>query len=125
MTLKSLTHLLNTPPNFLNNSLNRLFIEKGVFEKAYGRRPKQSSLIRSSRRNIHRIEGFAFSMFSISVRVLKYTFLAFPRGPGGFRKLREACKNHFHLSWYLSGAVVTSYSQKPSWGELFFPSTVS
>jgi len=34
--------------------------------------------------------------------------LAFSRNPGGFRELREVGRNHFHLSWYLSDAVVTS-----------------
>ena len=34
--------------------------------------------------------------------------MAFPGGPGGFRELREAGRNHFHLSWYLSDTVVTS-----------------
>ena len=38
---------------------------------------------------------------SENVRVLKLRFLAFPRGPGGFRELREACRSHSHLSWYL------------------------
>ena len=80
--------------------------------------------------------------------VLKHTFLAFPRGLGVFRKLREdyrnhfhrswylpdavvtkysqkPCRNHFHRSWYLSDAVVTNYSQKHSWGDFFLPSTVA
>ena len=38
---------------------------------------------------------------------------AFSWGPGGFRELQEAGRNHFHLSWYLSDAVVTSYGQNP------------
>ena len=44
--------------------------------------------------------------------VLKRRFLAFPGGPGGFRELREAGRNHFHLSWYLSVPGVTSYAKK-------------
>ena len=28
-------------------------------------------------------------------------FGVFPKGVGGFRELRAACRNHFHLSWYL------------------------
>ncbi len=32
--------------------------------------------------------------------------------PSRFRELREAGKDHFHLSWYLSDAVVTSYGPK-------------
>ena len=59
-------------------------------------------------------------VFYIKFLVLKYRFLAFSQGPGGFRELREAYRKHFHRSWYLSDAVVTSYSQKPSWGVIFF-----
>ena len=33
----------------------------------------------------------------------------FSTGPGGFRKVRQACRKHFHLFWYPSDAVVTSY----------------
>ena len=40
-------------------------------------------------------------MFSLKFWVLKLRFLAFPEGPGGFRELRKAGRNHFHLSWYL------------------------
>ena len=50
-----------------------------------------------------------FQIFFVKFRVLKLRFLAFPEGPGGFRELREAHRNHFHLSWYLSVAGVTSY----------------
>ena len=65
-----------------------------------------------------------FLMFHTKHRVLELRFLAFSRGPGGFRELREAGMNHFHLSWYLSDTVVTSYGQKSSWGDFFLPSTV-
>ena len=40
-----------------------------------------------------------FANFSVKFRVLKLRFLAFYQGPGGFRELREAGRNHFHLSW--------------------------
>ena len=50
-------------------------------------------------------------------------FLAFPQGPGGFRELRKAGRNHSHLSWYLKVAGITSYGRKP-WGHCFVPSTV-
>ena len=63
-------------------------------------------------------------MIYILVLVLNYWFLAFSQGPGGFRELWESYRNHFHRSWYLSDAGITSYSQKPSWGESFLPSTV-
>ena len=36
----------------------------------------------------------------------------FCRGPGGFREVREASRNHFHLSWYLIVPGITSYDQK-------------
>ena len=49
---------------------------------------------------------------SVKCRVLKLRFLAFPGGPGGFRELREAGRNHFHLSWYLLVPGITSYDQK-------------
>ena len=44
-------------------------------------------------------------------RVLKLRCLAFPGGPGGFRELREASRNHFHLSWYLLVPGITSYDR--------------
>ena len=47
-------------------------------------------------------------------RALKLTFFAFPVGPEGFRELREAGRNHVHLSWYLLVPGITSYDQKPS-----------
>ena len=62
--------------------------------------------------------------FSEKCWVLKYRFLAFPRGPGGFRELREAGRKHFHRSWYLLVPVVTSYDQKTLGGEFFRPGTV-
>ena len=45
---------------------------------------------------------------SVQIRILYDTFLAFPRGPGGFRELREAGRKLFHLSWYLLVPGVTS-----------------
>ena len=39
-------------------------------------------------------------------------FLAFREGPGGFREVREAGRNHFHLSWYLILPGITSYDKK-------------
>ena len=49
--------------------------------------------------------------FSLTFRGLKLRFLVFSGGPGGFREVREAGRNHFHLSWYLSVSVVTSYAR--------------
>ena len=54
-----------------------------------------------------------FPKLSLKLRVLKLRFLAFVGGPGGFRELREAGRNHFHLSWYLSVLGIRSYGQKP------------
>ena len=50
--------------------------------------------------------------FAEQIRVLKFRFLAFPGVPGGFRELREAGRNHLHLSWYLLVLGVTRYDQK-------------
>ena len=49
---------------------------------------------------------------------LNSRFLAFFRVPGGLGELREADRNHFHLSWYLSVSVVRSYGQTPLGGIL-------
>ena len=68
------------------------------------------------------IKGIAPKSY-ITFRILKNKFLAFSRGPVGFRELREAYRKHFHLSWYLSVPVVMSYGQKSSWGGFFLPST--
>ena len=65
-----------------------------------------------------------FLISSVKCRVLYNRFLAFSRGPGGFRELREAGRIHFHLSWYLLVPGVTSYSQKPLGGELFLLSII-
>ena len=64
------------------------------------------------KKGLIRLIRIFFPNFSLKFRVLKLRFLAFVEGPGGFRELREAGRNHFHLSWYLSVAVVTSYDQK-------------
>ena len=47
--------------------------------------------------------------------VLHYRIFVFSRCPGRLREVREAGRNHFHLSWYLSDAAVTSISQKNGW----------
>ena len=68
--------------------------------------PPKKGLIR----NIH-----IFPLFlSLKFRGLKLRFLALNEGPGGFRKVREAGRNHFHLSWYLAVPGVTSYDQNTS-----------
>ena len=54
-----------------------------------------------------------FPIFCVKFRDLKLRFLAFPQGPGGFREVREAHRNHFHLSWYIIVPGVTSDGQKP------------
>ena len=66
----------------------------------------------SRKKGIHKAYKDFFAIFSVKYRVLKLRFLAFPEGPGGFRELREAGRNHFHLSWYLLVPGVTSYDQK-------------
>ena len=47
--------------------------------------------------------------------VLKCKFVTAYKDPGGFRELREACRNHCHLSWYLSDSMVPNYGSNP-WG---------
>ena len=66
--------------------------------------PPKKGLIRSIR--------IFFRNCSLTCRVLKLRFFTFSRGPGGFRELREAGRNHFHLSWYLLVPGVTSYDRK-------------
>ena len=51
-------------------------------------------------------------LFNWKCRVLKHRFLAFSPGAGGFKELRGASRNHFHLSWYLIVPRITSYGQK-------------
>ena len=50
-------------------------------------------------------------MFSNNFSPQKLGFWKVSQGPGGFRKLREACRIRFHLSWYLSNSMVPSYDQ--------------
>ena len=67
--------------------------------------------------NSSKIQGFVPYFFMSTFWLQNIGFLFFfppPQGPGGFRELREAHRNHFHRSWYLSDAVVASYRQKPS-----------
>ena len=72
----------------------------------------------SPQKGINKANKEIFPNLSENVRGLKLRFLALSEGPGGFRKLREAGRNHFHLSWYLSVPGRTSYDQKP-WGGTF------
>ena len=60
-----------------------------------------------------------FPEFVLKNRVLKPRFLAFVEGPGGFREVREAGRNHFHLSWYLLVPGITSYDRKRSLAQGF------
>ena len=55
-------------------------------------------------------------------RCLSSNDFGFPEvfgGLVGFRKLRDACRIHFHLSRYLESFRVPSYDQKPRGGILF------
>ena len=63
---------------------------------------------------------FFLDFVRVNLRVQQLRFLAFPGGPGGFREVREADRNHFHLSWYLIVPGITSYCQNPSWGDFFY-----
>ena len=60
-----------------------------------------------------------FSSFFETIRALKDRFLAVFSGGEGFRKVREAYRKRFHLSWYLLVSGVTSYGPKFSPGGFF------
>ena len=81
-------------------------------------KPSRTSGGNQSFKGIHKELKGIFPKTYIKIRVLKLRFWAFSDGPGGFRELREAGRNHFHLSWYLSDAVVTSSS--PAGGIFFY-----
>ena len=49
---------------------------------------------------------------------LNFVFWGFWGGPGGFKKLREACRKNFHLVAPFKTSMVPSYDQKP-WGGFF------
>ena len=55
--------------------------------------------------------GFA-DLLNILVSIF-FLFSEVVEGPGGFKKLREACRNNFHLSLYRLDLMVPSYDQKP------------
>ena len=74
---------------------------------------RKKSPLTGSRKEIDKEYNDFLLKFSVKCRVLHNRFLFFSRDPGGFRELREAGRKHFHLSWYLSVPVVTSYDQKP------------
>ena len=69
-----------------------------------------------------RLNNNCFPTISVIFRLQKLRLLAFPGPPGGFRELREAGRNHLHLSWYLIVPGITSYGPK-LWGNCL-PSTV-
>ena len=71
-----------------------------------------NSPVNRGQKGIYRANKDFFLIFSVKCRGLKLRFLVFPRNPGGFKELREADRNHFHLSWYLLVPGVTSYGQK-------------
>ena len=50
-----------------------------------------------------------------TLEILNLIMFGFPEvlgGPGGSRRLRDACRINFHLSWYLIDFMVPSYDQK-------------
>ena len=53
------------------------------------------------KKGVNKANKDLFPICSVKIRILKLMFLAFLEGPGGFRELREAGRNHFHRSWYL------------------------
>ena len=61
---------------------------------------------------------------SMKFKVLKHRFWAFAWNPGGFRELREVCRKHCHLSWYLTSPHGRELWLKILRGDLFLLSTV-
>ena len=74
-------------------------------------KPRSISPGGGPKKGINKANKDFFPSCSLNVRVLKLGFLAFSGGPGGFRELREAGRNHFHLSWYLIVPGIKSYGQ--------------
>ena len=72
-------------------------------------RGKRSISSGGPQKGINKANKDFFQNFSLNFRALKLMFLTFSEGPGRFRELREAGRNHFHLSWYLLVPGVTSY----------------
>ena len=54
-----------------------------------------------AKKGLRRHIDIFFRIFSIHFQAITHRGLAFPWGPGGFIKVREAGRNHFDLSWYL------------------------
>ena len=52
-------------------------------------------------KGVNKANKDVFPKFSVKFRGLKLRFLAFSGGPGGFREVQEAGRNHLYLSWYL------------------------
>ena len=60
------------------------------------------SQVETRQKKVNKANKEIFQNLSVKFRALKLRFLALSEGPGGFRELREAGRNHFHPSWYLS-----------------------
>ena len=88
----------------------------GLCMAIHGRRPKKFPPLQGPSKEYVRTTGIWSYFLSQKTLGLHSRFLAFPQGPGGFRKLWEASRSHFHLSWHLQVPMVTSYGQKPFWG---------
>ena len=52
-------------------------------------------------KGLYRVDEDISLIVHIKCLDIKYCFWAILQRGGGFRELREACRNHFHLSWYL------------------------
>ena len=73
----------------------------------------------SPKKEVNKVNKERFPNLSLKNRGLKLRFLAFTQGPGGFREVREAVRNHFHLSWYILVPGITSYGPKRSLAQGF------
>ena len=97
------------PPEL--RSIHSVAVHKLAIRRQPGRSIRSISPGGSPQKGVKKEYKEIFLNFSLKFRVLKLRFLAFSEGPGGFRELREAGRNHFHLSWYLLVPRITSYAR--------------
>ena len=81
---------------------NRRYVRKAHLVKLRPGSLPWSSSPGGAKKGINKEYKDLFQNCSVTIRALKLRFWAFSEGPGGFREVREAGRNHFHLSWYLS-----------------------
>ena len=78
-----------------------------TFSYRHGKRPSGWPPGGSPKKGVNKEYKDFFPNLSVKNRVLKLRFLAFSQGPGGFREVREADRNHFHLMEEFSQVKIT------------------